>query len=102
FGRLAALEDRDVGAEVGELERTQAPRETPVDQLALGVGQRNAGVLAHQHANAVELRIREFEVGYEAVEEAGAGGAHRALRPPTQPPRPGRCTSSPARRCRAA
>ena len=48
LGGDAALEQLDVLAEGLELQRAQAPRQASVDELALGVRERDAGVLAHQ------------------------------------------------------
>ena len=48
LGGDAALEQLDVFTEGFELQRAQAPRQASVDELALRVRQRDAGVLAHQ------------------------------------------------------
>ena len=46
-----------------EFQRAQAARQASIDELALGVRERDAGVLANQRANAMELRVGELEIG---------------------------------------
>ena len=46
-----------------EFQRAQAARQASIDELALGIGERDAGMLANQRANAMELRVGELEIG---------------------------------------
>ena len=77
---FARLEQLDVIGEAVHAQRTQPARQAPIHELALGFGQCNAGVLAHQLAQPPELRVGKREVGNRQLQrQRGVARVHAPL-----------------------
>ncbi len=74
-------------------ERAQAARQAAVDQVALAVGERNAGVLVGELRQAAKVRLREGELPAQVAfvggqRRRGAALTRRHPRTPSTPDRP--------------